>query len=75
MNNDILNILKNSNNPQAMLNTLVQQRMGNNPIGQSLISMMNSNNSNGIETLARNICKEKGIDPDALMKQVQGNFK
>ena len=62
-------------NPQQFL----QHMMGNNqimsnPIIKNALGMAQSGNSKGIEQMARNLCKEKGINPDDVMKQIRGNF-
>ena len=58
---------------------IMQQIMNNNrvmgnPIIKNAMSMAQSGNNKGIEQMARNLCKEKGINPDDLMKQIRGNF-
>jgi hypothetical protein len=58
---------------------MVQQMMSNsqvmsNPIIKNAMSMAQSGNSKGIEQMARNLCKEKGINPDDVMNQIKGNF-
>ena len=57
----------------------IQQMMGNNqimsnPIIKNALGMAQSGNSKGIEQMARNLCKEKGIDPDDVMKHIRGSF-
>lgn len=57
----------------------IQQMMGNNqimsnPIIKNALGMAQSGNSKGIEQMARNLCKEKGINPDDIMKQIRSNF-
>ena len=57
----------------------IQQMMGNNqimsnPIIKNALGMAQSGNTKGIEQMARNLCKEKGINPDDVMKQIRGNF-
>lgn len=54
---------------------IMQQIMSNNrvmgnPMIQNAMSMAQSGNSKGIEQMARNLCKEKGINPDDVMKQI-----
>ena len=39
-----------------------------NPMIKNAMSMAQSGNSKGIEQMARNLCKEKGINPDDVMK-------
>lgn len=58
---------------------MVRQMMSNsqvmsNPMIKNAMSMAQSGNSKGIEQMARNLCKEKGINPDDVMKQIRGNF-
>lgn len=58
---------------------MVQQMMSNssvmaNPMIKNAMSMAQSGNSKGIEQMARSLCKEKGINPDDVMKQIRGNF-
>lgn len=49
-------------------------RIMGNPIIKNAMSMAQSGNSKGIEQMARNLCKEKGINPDDVMKQIRNNF-
>lgn len=72
--NQLMNMLKGGN-PQQILSGLIQQRGGNNPMLQNVISMMNSGDSKGIEQIARNLCKSKGIDADKIYEQIQNQFK
>ena len=58
---------------------IMQQIMSNNrvmgnPIIKNAMNMARSGNSKGIEQMARNLCKEKGINPDDVMKQIRGSF-
>ena len=62
-------------NPQQFL----QQIMGNNqmmqnPIIKNTVQMAQSGDAKGIEQLARNLCKEKGIDADDMFNQMKNNF-
>lgn len=58
---------------------MIQQMMSNNqmmsnPMIKNAMSMAQRGNSKGIEQMARNLCKEKGINPDDVMKQIRSNF-
>lgn len=58
---------------------MIQQMMSNNqmmsnPMIKNAMSMAQSGNSKGIEQMARNLCKEKGINPDDVIKQIRSNF-
>lgn len=64
-----------SGNPQQM----VQQLMGNsqlmqNPIAKNAMQMAQSGDTKGIEQMARNLCKEKGLNPDEAMNQIKKQF-
>lgn len=58
---------------------IMQQIMSNNrimgnPIIKNAMSMAQSGNSKGIEQMARNLCKEKGLNADEVMQQIKSKF-
>lgn len=62
-------------NPQQFL----QQMMGNNsvmsnPIARNAMQMAQKGDSKGIEQMARNLCQEKGLNPDDIIKQIKNGF-
>ena len=62
-------------NPQAF----IQQMMNNsqimqNPIAKNAIGMAQSGDTKGIEQMARNLCREKGINPDEMIKQIKSRM-
>lgn len=59
-----------SQNPQQTLNKM----LGNNPMTSNLIKMVNEKDQNGIEQMARNLAKEKGVDADKLFNQIKDKF-
>lgn len=68
----IAQMIKNGGNPQQIF----QQMMGNNPamnnpIMKNAFEMSKKGDSKGIEELARNLCKEKGINPDEAIEKVR----
>ena len=70
-----MQILQGMRNPQQFL----QQMMGNNsvmsnPMARNAIQMAQNGDSNGIEQMARNLCKEKGIDADDVFNQIKSIF-
>ena len=71
----LINMLKSSGNPQMMLQNMVQQQAQNNPMMKNVLGIMQGNNAAGAEIIARNLCKEKGIDADVLMNQIKNQFK
>ena len=75
MNNTIENIkaMMGGKNPQQV----AMQMLGNNsnPMILNLVKMAQSGNSEGIETFARNIYKERGMDFDKEFAEFMKNFK
>lgn len=62
-------------NPQQVAMNLIQQHMGNNPMAGNLMQMIQNNDAKGIETMARNLAKEKGIDVNQALSLIGGEFK
>lgn len=67
----LIGMLKNGGNPQQMIMNMLRQNSNNNPIIQNALNMAEKNDMQGIETLARNLCKEKGIDPSQALAQAK----
>ncbi|MDY5881809.1 MAG: hypothetical protein SPJ65_00560 [Roseburia sp.] len=70
-----MQMLQGMRNPQQFL----QQMMGNsivmkNPIARNAVQMAQKGDSNGIEQMARNLCKEKGIDFDKSFSDFKNQF-
>ena len=73
-----MNMIKNmfgmGNNPKQILEQLI---MGNsNPMMDNLMKMAQEGNGQSLETFARNICKQKGLNFDTefakFMSQIKG---
>ena len=57
----------------------IQQMMGNNnvmsnPIVRNAMQMAQKGDSKGIEQIARNLCKEKGLNADDVFNQIKSRF-
>lgn len=62
-------------NPQQF----IQRMMGNsqimsNPMAKNAMQMAQKGDTKGIEQMARNLCKEKSLNADDVMKQLKNNF-
>lgn len=62
------------NGPQAIIGMLRQQA-GNNPVMRNALDMIERNDAAGIEQLARNLCRERGINPEEAVKQLMNGMK
>lgn len=74
---NFFNIMKNGNPQEYVINVLQENMSRGNPIAGNLINMINSGDTKGIEQVARNMAREKGIDFDKefnSFKQMFRNF-
>lgn len=62
---DIIQLMQRGQNPEQLAMTLLQQRLGNNPVAQNLLSLAQSGRTNDIEQIARNLAQQQGIDFDS----------
>lgn len=70
-----MQMLQGMRNPQQFL----QQMMGNksvmnNPLAKNAMQMAQNGDSKGIEQMARNLCKEKGIDADKTFESFKSQL-
>ena len=61
-------------NPQQVVMNFMQQNAGNNPILNNVMGMVQKGDQQGVEQLARNLMKEKGIDADQAVSQLRGQL-
>lgn len=69
----MINMMR-SGNPQQVAMNLIQQNMGSNPMAGNLMQMIQNNDAKGIETMARNLAREKGIDVNQALSLIGGQF-
>lgn len=65
---NILQLL--TQNPQQIINKV----LGNNPMTSNLINLVNNKDQKGIEQMARNLAKEKGVDADKMYQQIKNQL-
>lgn len=70
----IMQMMKNGGNPQQMLMNMMKQQAGSNPIMNNALQMMEKGDNAGLENLARNLCRERNINPDDAFNQIKGQF-
>lgn len=69
----LIQMLKGGN-PQQMLMGMLTQQSGNNPMMKNVLEMVQKNDAAGVEQLARNLAKEKGINADDAISQIRQQF-
>ena len=70
----ILQFVKKSKNPQQAVYNMVEKQMGNNPIFSNLLALAKNNKREEIENIARNLCKERGVDFDKEFNSFRQNL-
>jgi hypothetical protein len=67
----LINLIKNGNNSQQLVLSLLQQQGRNNPILNNAASLAKQGNASALEMLARNLAQQRGLDFDTEF----ANFK
>lgn len=68
-------IMQAYKNPQQFLqNALSNNQLMQNPIMHNAIEMMQKKDYEGVENLAKNLCKEKGLKPEEVINQIKTQF-
>lgn len=63
-------LMRGGANPQQVL----EQFAPNNPQVQQFLPLVRGKSTQEIETTYRNMCKERGVDPDVFARQVGQRF-
>lgn len=63
------------NNPQQFIqNVMNNNQLMQNPMTKNALEMYQKGDSKGLETMARNLCQEKGINVDQISQQIKTLF-
>lgn len=72
--NNPLNLVQIFRNPEPFMRQIMNSpQFKSNPMAQNVIKMKNNNDVQGLTEMAKNVCKEKGIDFDGLYSQLKQN--
>lgn len=63
-----------NNLPPIVQQMLANNRMINNPMIQNALQMYQRGDINGINQLAQNLCREKGVDMNEAIRQIKSQF-
>ena len=73
--NNPMQLLQAMRNPQQFIqNAMQNSQIMQNPIFKNAVDMMQKGDNKGLEEMARNLCAEKGINPDDALKQIKSQF-
>ena len=71
----LIGMMRKSGNPQSfMINMLESQGGARNPMIANLITLAKNNDNKGIEQIARNVMKERGLDFDKEFNDFKQQF-
>lgn len=60
----IISMIKGGQNPQQLVMSMLENQMGDTPMGNNLLSMARNGQSAEIEKFARNLFESRGLDFD-----------
>jgi hypothetical protein len=70
-----IQMMKNSNPQEIVMNMLKQNATDGNPMAQNLLQMVNNRDVQGIENMARNVARERGVDYDKEFNNFKQMFR
>ena len=70
-----LQMMKNGNPQEIVMNMLRQNATDGNPMAQNLLQMVNNRDIQGIENMARNVARERGVDYDKEFNNFKQMFR
>ena len=70
-----IQMMKNSNPQEIVMNMLRQNATDGNPMAQNLLQMVNNRDIQGIENMARNVARERGVDYDKEFNNFKQMFR
>lgn len=73
--NNPFQLMQMARNPQGFIQNLMNNsQLMQNPIGRNAFELYQKGDKQGLNDLADNLCKEKGINRQDLEKQIRSQF-
>lgn len=70
-----MNFFQSFRSPQQFLESMMgNSQVMRNPMAKNVIGMAQKGDTKGIEQMARNLCREKGINPDEMINQIKSRM-
>lgn len=70
----IIQMMKSGNTQQFMQQIMGNSQIMSNPMMKNTMQMAQNGDIKGIEQMARNLCKEKGLDADEMFNQLKNSL-
>lgn len=71
--NQLIQMIKSGQNPQQLMLSILQGN-ANSPLGANLLQLAQNGQTAEIEKIARNMCKERGVDFDTEFQKFRQQF-
>ena len=71
----IIAMIKNGQNPQQLVLSMLENQMGGTPMGNNLLQMARNGQSDDIEKFARNLFESRGLNFDKEFNSFKQMFK
>lgn len=70
----LIQMMKNGQNPQQLLMSILQQNANNNPILQNAMNLAQNGDTAALEMIARNLAQQRGLNFDEEFAKFKQNF-
>ena len=70
----LINMVKQGNPQQIVMRMLEQRAQQGNPVFKNLLNKVQQGDTQGVETIVRNMAREKGIDFDTEFNSFKRKF-
>ena len=70
----LINMIKQGNPQQIVMRMLEQRAQQGNPVFKNLLNKVQQGDTQGVETIVRNMAREKGIDFDTEFNSFRRKF-
>lgn len=71
----LVQLIKQGNNPQQLVMSILQQKANNNPILNNAFNLAQQKNISALEMLARNLAQQRGLDFDTEFTNFKNSLK
>ena len=71
----LIQLIKNGQNPQQLVMGILQQQSQNNPILNNAMNLAQNGSASELELLARNLAEQRGLDFDTEFNNFKNQLK
>ena len=71
----LIQMIKGGQNPQQLVMNILQQRSQTNPILNNAMNLAKNGNQSALQTLARNLAEQRGLDFDKQFGSFKNQFR